>query len=38
MISPASSFAGNEFDKVVGKRVFVDQTHNQQLNWNDFNA
>jgi sialic acid synthase SpsE len=20
--------AGNEFDKVVGKRVFVDQTHN----------
>ena len=30
--------AENEFDKVVGKRVFVAHTHNQQLNWNDFNA
>ena len=28
--------AENEFDKVVGKRVFVG--HNQKLNWNDFNA
>lgn len=28
----------NEFDKVVGKRVFVGHTHNQQLNWNDCNA
>jgi hypothetical protein len=23
---------GNEFDKVVGKRVFFDKTHNRQLN------
>ena len=30
--------AENEFDKVVGKRVFDGYTHNEQLNWNDFNA